>query len=216
MKKQIISFVIGAMIFGTIGVFAGQYVATENPFPVQLNGDNVSIEGYNINDNTYFKLRDISSVVGGFDVDFNNNTIQLSKDGYVYDNTISESVDFSKYIGSYSRTSEKGTRSESTLKLDIYSIDNGTIKFNCQMISPRHIITMTSGDGYFTGDTMAEAPGTYDIDGQSSGIKYYFVFGEDYIDFKYVLYNENGETSLTSQDALHDEDNEYTRFYVNY
>ena len=90
MKKQIISFTLGALIFGTAGVFAGQYVATENPFPVQLNGENVSIEGYNINDSTYFKLRDIADVVGGFEVGFNNNTIQLSKGGYVYDNPISQ------------------------------------------------------------------------------------------------------------------------------
>lgn len=86
MKKQlIISFLTGAVLFGSIGVFAGQYMATENMFPVQLNGKYVSIEGYNINDNTYFKLRDIADIVGGFDVDFQNNTIQLSKYGYVYD-----------------------------------------------------------------------------------------------------------------------------------
>lgn len=85
MKKQvIISFLSGAVLFGSVGVFAGQYMATDNPFPVQLNGQSVSIEGYNINDNTYFKLRDIADVVGGFDVDFQNNTIQLSKDGYTY------------------------------------------------------------------------------------------------------------------------------------
>lgn len=85
MKKQIIiSFLSGAVLFGSVGVFAGQYMATDNPFPVQLNGQSVSIEGYNINDNTYFKLRDIADVIGGFDVDFQNNTIQLSQNGYVY------------------------------------------------------------------------------------------------------------------------------------
>ena len=29
------------MIFGTVGAFAGQYIATENTFPVQLNGKDV-------------------------------------------------------------------------------------------------------------------------------------------------------------------------------
>ena len=75
------------MLFGSVGVFAGQYMATDNPFPVQLNGQSVSIEGYNINDNTYFKLRDIADAVGGFNVDFQNNTIQLSQNGYVYSDT---------------------------------------------------------------------------------------------------------------------------------
>lgn len=88
MKKQIIiSFLSGAVLFGSIGVFAGQYMATENMFPVQLNGKYVSIEGYNINNSTYFKLRDIADTVGGFTVNFQNNIIQLSKDGYIYNNT---------------------------------------------------------------------------------------------------------------------------------
>lgn len=84
-KSNIISFVVGAIIFGTVGAFAGQYIATENIYPIQLNGENITLQGYDINGNTYFKLRDISSVIGGFDVDFYNETILLSKDGYVYD-----------------------------------------------------------------------------------------------------------------------------------
>ena len=79
MKKQFIAgIIVGSILSGAIGVFAGQYMATSNPFPVQLNGTNISLEGYNINDNTYFKLRDIADAVGGFTVGFNNNTIQLS------------------------------------------------------------------------------------------------------------------------------------------
>lgn len=86
-KRGIACFVAGALIFGAAGVFAGQYAATENVFPVQLNGENIQIEGYNIEGSTYFKLRDIADIIGGFNVDFNNGTIQLSKDGYVYDNS---------------------------------------------------------------------------------------------------------------------------------
>ena len=84
-KSNIACFLAGALIFGAVGVFGGQYVAPENTYPIQLNGEDVSIQGYNINDNTYFKLRDISSALGGFEVDFYNETILLSKDGYVYD-----------------------------------------------------------------------------------------------------------------------------------
>lgn len=71
-------------MFGSAGVLAGQYVATDNPFPIQLNGTNVSMTGYNINNETYFRLRDIADTVGGFTVDFQNDTILLAKDGYVY------------------------------------------------------------------------------------------------------------------------------------
>lgn len=88
MKKHFIAGMItGGVVLGTMGVFAGQYMATENPFPIQLNGTTISLTGYNINDETYFKLRDIADAVGTFSVDFNNNTIQLSKDGYTYQST---------------------------------------------------------------------------------------------------------------------------------
>lgn len=77
-RKFVTGFICGALLFGTAGVFAGQYVATENSFPVKLNGQDVSLEGYSINDYTYFKLRDVADVVGGFNVDFADNAIQIS------------------------------------------------------------------------------------------------------------------------------------------
>lgn len=53
-------------------------------FSCSINGKDVAVDGYNIDGSTYFKLRDIANVIGGFDVDFSDNTIQLSKDGYEY------------------------------------------------------------------------------------------------------------------------------------
>lgn len=85
MKNRFISgFLCGAVIFGAAGALAATYTAVDNPFPIQLNGKTVQIEGYNINDRTYFQLRDIASVIGGFEVGFQNGKIQLSTDGYVY------------------------------------------------------------------------------------------------------------------------------------
>ena len=79
MKRNFIAgFVSGALIFGAIGAVASGLIANPNPFPIKLNGNDVDIEGYNINDNTYFKLRDISKAVGGFDVDFVDKTIILT------------------------------------------------------------------------------------------------------------------------------------------
>ena len=82
-KRGIIYFLAGSLLFGS-GVFAGQYVATENPFKIQVNGQDVKMQGYNINGNTYFKLRDIANIMGTFGVDFKDNIIQISKDGYVF------------------------------------------------------------------------------------------------------------------------------------
>ena len=54
MKNRFISgFLCGAVIFGAAGALAASYTVLDNPFPIQLNGKTVQIEGYNINDNTY-------------------------------------------------------------------------------------------------------------------------------------------------------------------
>lgn len=93
MKKFIAGFVSGALIFSFLGVFA--YNIYENPYKILVNGQEKYIQGYNVDDYSYFKLRDIADAVGGFDVDFNNNTIQISKDGYVYDNSEPKSINLS-------------------------------------------------------------------------------------------------------------------------
>ena len=64
MKKQfIIGFLSGALVFGAIGALAAGLTANINPFMITLNGDNVFIEGYNIEGSTYFKLRDIADYI---------------------------------------------------------------------------------------------------------------------------------------------------------
>lgn len=87
MKKNFfMGFISGALIFGIGGAFAASVIANPNPFLIQLNGQSVNMQGYNIEGNTYFKLRDIANIIGTFNVGFNDNTIQLSKDGYEYNN----------------------------------------------------------------------------------------------------------------------------------
>lgn len=137
-NKFITGVIIGGMVFGTVGAFAGQYVATENPFPIQLNGKNVSIKGYNIEGSTYFKLRDIADVMGGFDVGFNNNTIQLAKEGYSYSNTTENDVvyykektwcpDFGAFTGAVLKTSSVGESGTIyyTYDMNTMKIDNHT------------------------------------------------------------------------------------------
>lgn len=79
MKKNfILGFISGGIICAAITGFAVEYAVTENPYPVKVNGETTVIEGYNINDSTYFKLRDIADAVGGFRVDFVNDEIALT------------------------------------------------------------------------------------------------------------------------------------------
>lgn len=77
MKKFILGFITGGTICAAVTGFAVEYAVTVNPFPVKVNGVETSIEGYNINDNTYFKLRDVADAVGGFQVGFTDNTITI-------------------------------------------------------------------------------------------------------------------------------------------
>ncbi len=81
MKKNFITgFISGAIAFTMVGAFAANMVTAPNTYPVQFDGKNVSIEGYNIDDYSYFKLRDISKIVGGFGVDFKDDTIVLTSE----------------------------------------------------------------------------------------------------------------------------------------
>lgn len=79
MKKQFITgYIAGALTFGAVGAFAVGLTANPNPFPITLNNNSISMEGYNIEGSTYFKLRDIADAVGGFSVDFADDTIILT------------------------------------------------------------------------------------------------------------------------------------------
>ncbi|NDO19966.1 hypothetical protein FMM68_09895 [Lachnospiraceae bacterium MD329] len=81
MKKitsNIACFISGVIIASTVGAMAASYTATENTFPIKVNGQNVQMEGYNIEGSTYFKLRDIGDKMG-FDVGFENGIIYVGE-----------------------------------------------------------------------------------------------------------------------------------------
>lgn len=76
--KNIKSITLGVLIgaTATLSITAlAEYIVVPNSFPVKVNGQTVQVEGYNINDSTYFKLRDIADAVGGFEVGFEDNAI---------------------------------------------------------------------------------------------------------------------------------------------
>lgn len=105
LQGVIIGGMIGIIVTGSIGVFAAQYTANDNPFPITYNGRSVSLQGYNIDGNTYFKLRDIADVVGGFNVGFENNTIILTSNNY--SNASNSGKDLKPYKWSSDYTSVK-------------------------------------------------------------------------------------------------------------
>lgn len=81
MKKitsNIACFISGVVIASTVGALAATYTATENTFPIKVNGQDAQMEGYNIDGSTYFKLRDIGDRMG-FDVGFEDNTIYVGE-----------------------------------------------------------------------------------------------------------------------------------------
>lgn len=78
MKKFILGFITGGIICAAVTGLAVEYAVTANPYPVKVDGQAAAIEGYNINDSTYFKLRDVADAVGGFSVDFKDDTIVIN------------------------------------------------------------------------------------------------------------------------------------------
>lgn len=78
-KTLTLGIIIGAVATLSITALA-EYITTPNPYPVKVNGQEVQVEGYNINDSTYFKMRDVADAVGGFSVDFADNTIIVNTD----------------------------------------------------------------------------------------------------------------------------------------
>ncbi len=77
MKKFLSGFIISAIIFSCISVFAAEDIANlvvkANPFPIHVNGVDKPIKAYNINDTTYIATRDMAEATdGAVNVSFEN------------------------------------------------------------------------------------------------------------------------------------------------
>jgi uncharacterized protein YkwD len=59
----VLGFIIGAVLFGSTAAVAAGIIAKPTTSKVIVNGNEVYAEVYNINDNNYFKLRDVAQVV---------------------------------------------------------------------------------------------------------------------------------------------------------
>lgn len=77
-REFIIGIILGGVIFSGVTISADTILnVITNPFKIKVNGVEKFIEGYNINGNSYFKLRDIGEQTG-FDVDFKEDTIMIN------------------------------------------------------------------------------------------------------------------------------------------
>lgn len=67
MKKFLGLVVSSLILFSSINVFAGAKVSSQS---IVLDGKDTGIKGYNIEDNNYFKLRDVAALLDGKDAEF--------------------------------------------------------------------------------------------------------------------------------------------------
>lgn len=94
MKKKLAWILTAIMTLSVVPVYAG-VPASPTASKVTVNGESKAFEAYNINDNNYFKLRDIAYVLNGTDASFSvgwdgaANSIALEK-GKAYAPTGSE------------------------------------------------------------------------------------------------------------------------------
>lgn len=91
LRRDVAGFAVGLLcggvIFGGVGIASGVIATplTESSQKVALDGQAVSLEGYNINGSNYFKLRDLGKTMD-FGVTWNNDsrTVEIdSNAGYV-------------------------------------------------------------------------------------------------------------------------------------
>lgn len=81
MKKFILGFLLGAMLFGSGIAFAEELLkVVPNPFPVLINGTKTVVDGYNINGSTYLKLRDFEKAGLGVEFNSQNSQIEITSD----------------------------------------------------------------------------------------------------------------------------------------
>ena len=167
MKKMLQGFITGiisgVVITGSIGVFAAYYTASDNPFPITYNGNSVSLEGYNIEGSTYFKLRDIADVVGGFNVGFQNNTITLTGQSSsaetannTTDNKSTIQYDTSFKLDKYYSTG----RWWRTTDIESFKITNTELSYSGKLIISYEIVGVVTGS-----DTCSIDVKCYDKDG---------------------------------------------------
>ena len=76
-KDFIAGLTIGILAVSSIVIADNIYNIYPNPYKILVNGKEASIEGYNVNDYSYFKLRDIGEQIG-FTVDFKEDTIMIN------------------------------------------------------------------------------------------------------------------------------------------
>jgi len=73
-------------------------VVSASATSININGTDVNVSSYNIDDNNYFRLRDIAIVLSGtkaqFDVAWNNNSVEITTNtAYTGKNTLTEKSD---------------------------------------------------------------------------------------------------------------------------
>ncbi len=62
--KFITGFIAGAIIFGSLSVYAADIIAKRSTHKITVNGEPVQVEAYIINDRNYFQLKDLGNAVG--------------------------------------------------------------------------------------------------------------------------------------------------------
>lgn len=68
MKKILGTIVTSLVLFSSVNVFAGAKVSSQS---ILLDGKDTDVKGYIIQDNNYFKLRDVAALLDGKDAEFN-------------------------------------------------------------------------------------------------------------------------------------------------
>lgn len=164
LQGVITGVIAGIIITCSAGVLAVQYAATDNTFPITYNGNQVSLQGYNIDGSTYFKLRDIADVVGGFNVGFENNMIKLtgnSNSNTVVSDNVNSNPGNIKYDTSFTLNKYYSSgRLWRTTNMESFKITNTEIAYSGKLKITYEAVGVLTGDNSLSIDVKC-----YDKDG---------------------------------------------------
>lgn len=186
-KTFIIGFITGAVIVSVPVVATQVYNIYENEYPIRVDGELVEIQGYNINDYSYFKLRDIGRFTN-FNVDFKGDEIiiETTENKTSKENATTvrgDIVPTSKSVLDASQITERGySGNQKYVSFDESGYKGGySMYFECDSLDNSYhflsFVKNTKDDGSYTIDVVHEKTG----DTLLTDIEYFIIEGKPYI-----------------------------------
>ena len=215
MKKKILSVIL--TVFMAVSMFsmipaAADTTITAKPTAskVIVNGEEISFDAYLINDNNYFKLRDLAYVLNGtekqFEFVYDEATKAISlTNGKAYTEVGGEMTGKGAGNKTATPTESKIYLDGKEISLTAYMVEGNNyfklrdiaqaFDFYVEWRESQNTIIIYTSQKYLPGKEFAEAFGYFDVDFKESIVQYWDT-GKEKVKFEMVADEETGRTGL--------------------